>query len=377
MIKKLTVVFLAVIVAVSSLLSLSAEALSKPAAPKLTAVENGANGVKISWSSRKKVEGYNIYRKTGKKAFKKIATVNSATVSFTDKKAKSNKKYTYAVKAYNGKGMSAYSKGKSILRVGTPKVTLINDKAAIKISWKKISGATKYKVLWKKNSKKTYKTLYVGKKTSVLADNINSGAKYDFKVKAVIKKTSGAYCSAKSKMFLEQPTLHAEEYTDMLGITLEWDEVKSAEGYYIYRSIKNENSFKKIKTIKSTNSKRITYVDNTCESIRSYKYYVVAYNGSDKSAKSNIDSDVYGYFENDDVPLYLTISKGEVYKDIHQKLKEYGAETFFVWSSSDSKVVKVSSDSIITGVSKGTATLTARGSGSYKNRHVYIIVTVK
>ena len=142
-------------------------------------------------------------------------------------------------------------------------------------------------------------------------------------------------------------------------------------------SIKNENSFKKIKTIKSTGSKRITYVDNTCESIRSYKYYVVAYNGSDKSAKSNIDSDVYGYFENDDVPLYLTISKGEVYKDIHQKLKEYGAETFFVWSSSDSKVVKVSSDSIITGVSKGTATLTARGSGSYKNRHVYIIVTVK
>lgn len=377
MMKKLIVMALAVMIATSSLFTVSAVAVEKPSTPKIKTVKNSSKGILIEWKSKKYSEGYNIYRKTGKSAFKKIGSVSSPTVKFTDKKAKSNKKYTYAVKSYNRLGESAYSKSKSVLRVGTPALTLTNKAAAIKISWKKISGATKYKVLWKKNGKKSYKTLYVGKKTSALADNINSGAKYNFKVKAVIENTSGAYCTAVTKIFLEQPTLHAEEYTDMLGITLEWDQVKSAKGYYIYRSIKSENSFKKIKTVKATNSKSIVYVDNTCESIQSYKYYVVAYNGKDKSAKSNIDSDVYGYFENDDVPLYLTISKGEVYKDIYQKLKEYGAETLITWTSSNSKVVKVSATGIITGVKKGTAKLTARGSYNGRDRHVYIYVTVK
>jgi hypothetical protein len=232
-------------------------------------------------------------------------------------------------------------------------------------------------VAWKKHSAKKYKVMYKGTKTSVVEDNIGGGETYDIKVKAVIGKESGAYCTAKTKIFLEAPSIHAEEYPDMLGITIEWQGVKNAEGYYIYRSVKTKNSYKKIKTIKTTKKKDLSYIDGTCKSIESYKYYIVAFNGSDKSAKSNVDSDVFGYFVDDDTPLSLTISKGQVYKDINKKLKEYSAESLISWKSSNTSVVKVTSEGIITGVKKGKATLTAKGEYNGKKRHVYINVTVK
>lgn len=379
MIKRLIGSALSLIIILSSVVAVSADTeVSKPSATKLVTVKNSAGGVLINWTANDNAEGYYIFRKTAKTSYSKIATVQgSTTVKYTDKTAKSNTKYAYTVKAYNSVGASASCKSKSVLRVGTPNVTVANKASAIKISWKKISGATKYVVAWKKHSAKSYKVMYKGTKTSVVEDNIGRGESYDIKVKAVIGKVSGAYCTAKTKVFLEAPSIHAEEYPDMLGITLEWQGVKNAEGYYIYRSVKTKNSYKKIKTIKTKKTKDLSYIDGTCKSIESYKYYIVAFNGSDKSAKSNVDSDVFGYFVDDDTPLSLTISKGQVYKDINKKLKAYSAESLISWKSSNSKVVKVSSNGIITGVKKGKATLTAKGEYGGKKRHVYINVTVK
>lgn len=342
--------------------------------PKLTTLKNGTSGVVLKWNKVNGADGYYVYRKTANTSYKKIATVTNA-LKYTDSKAKSNKKYTYSLKAYNSGYTSQSSNSKSVLRVGTPKITVKNKAAAIKITWKKVTGATKYIVSMKKHGAKSYKMAYSGKKKSYTEDNIGSGEKYDIKVKAVINKTKGAFCNPSTKVFLEKPALHAEEYLDLKGITLEWNKVKNAEGYRIYRSLKSKNSYKKIKTIKNGNT--TSYIDTTCVSINSYKYYIVAYNGSDKSVKSNVDSDVYGYIETEDDILYLTISKGEVYKDIYTKINQYGAVSLITWSSSDSSIVKVSDKGVITGVKKGSATLTAKATYNGKVVKIKIVVTVE
>lgn len=80
--------------------------VAPPTGLKATAI---SSGVKISF---KKVEGakkYAIYRKDGKGEYKKIKTLKSSRLSYTDKKVKKGTKYTYYVKAYNGSLYSAAS----------------------------------------------------------------------------------------------------------------------------------------------------------------------------------------------------------------------------------------------------------------------------
>lgn len=344
------------------------------AAVKLNSVKNSAAGITVSWSAKKGAENYSIFRKLKGKTTR-IATVSGTKTSYTDTKAKSNKKYTYSVQAFQGKTATKISKGITVLCVGTPKLKGTNKASSIALSWNKPAGATKYTVLIKRSSAKKFNTLYKGNKTTAEAKNLSSGVSYDFKIKAQINKTQGAYSKVFTQIFLEKPSLHAEEYIDMDGITLEWNKVPKAKGYYIYRSLKSKNDYKKIKTI--TDGSKEIYVDTTCKSINIYKYYIVAYNGSTKSAKSNVSSDIYGYYEDDNTPMYMTISKGETIKEVSKKLKDYGALGMVTWSNSNPKVLKITKSGVITGLKKGTSKVTIKGSYNDKNRKATIYVTVK
>ncbi len=265
----------------------------------------------------------------------------------------------------------------SAAKVAAPKgLTVKNTANGVKVSWKKVKGATKYVLKYKLSTAKSYKVAYKGKKTSFTDDNLSPGKIYSFKVKAYKNKKAGSYTKAKSVMFLDRPELNAEELVDMDGITLEWYKVKGAKIYKIYRSLKSANSFKKIAEVKQGT---YTYKDRTVstEYIESYKYYVVAYNGSYKSAKSNIDHDVYGYYKSGK-PLKLTISKGQVYSDIREKINSYSfLAPSITWKTSDKNIVKVSKKGVITGVKKGTATLTASGEYEGEKHTIKIKVTVK
>lgn len=81
--------------------------------PALSKVANTADGVKFTWSKVAGAEGYKVYRKTSSSGWSCVGTVSAA--SFTDSTAKSGTTYTYTVRAYSGKTMSAYNtKGLSI-----------------------------------------------------------------------------------------------------------------------------------------------------------------------------------------------------------------------------------------------------------------------
>lgn len=77
----------------------AAEELKKPT---LTNHAAGKTSIKNTWTKVKGAEGYEIYRATEKdKELKRIKTIKSEkTVTWTDKKVKKGKAYSYAVRAY-------------------------------------------------------------------------------------------------------------------------------------------------------------------------------------------------------------------------------------------------------------------------------------
>lgn len=272
----------------------------------------------------------------------------------------------------------------SAKKLGAPKLTVKNTSKGVKASWSKTKGAVKYNLLYKKEGAKKYIKAYSGKKTSFTKKKLNSGVKYLFKVKAKTKKKTSAYSAPSKIPFLKTPTLkEAEEKLDMKGIYLSWSKVKGADGYRIYRSLKYKNSYKKVATVeKSVN----VYLDETVKDeknptqINSYKYYIRAYKDDSSSAKSNVKSDVYGWIDKSKIEssrLYLTIKKGQEYKDIHKKLDSYHVVFLFTWKSSNKRIVTVDNMGVITGVKKGKATLTAKALVNNKERTVKIDVTVK
>ena len=346
-------------------------------APKISSVKNTIKGITVKWKKSNGAEKYVVYAKKAKGSFKKLKTVSADTTSYTHTSAVSGTKYTYRITAKNS-ASSVKSAEKTLLCIGTPKLTASNTSNAIKVTWKKVKGATKYVLQYKKPSAKKYLTAYKGTKTSYKDSNIGPATKYQFRIKAQIKKESGAYSDAVSQLFLEKPTIDANESPfNMKGISVIWKTVKGAKGYYVYRKTKyGSDAYKKIATIADANKK--SYFDTDVESVESYKYYIRAYSGSYKSAKSNVDWEVYGSFDFDNPkPLYLTIKKGQTYRDISQKLDSYGALPMMYFWSENTKIATVDSQAIIKGIKKGTVNLYARGTYNSKNYTAKLVVTVK
>lgn len=152
---------------------------SKPSRPYWSKSSN--TSIRVSWSSMSGVSGYTLYRSSGSKW---VAVKNTKSTSCTVSKLKAGTGYKFRVKAYlnvNGKKLySAYSD--SIALATTPKKNSIKSIRKLKakkysygytyrakVTWKKSSGANKYK-LYYKAAGSSYKRLlgtYRGTSTTV------------------------------------------------------------------------------------------------------------------------------------------------------------------------------------------------------------------
>ncbi|MCC8182948.1 MAG: fibronectin type III domain-containing protein, partial [Clostridiales bacterium] len=100
-------------------------------------LSNAASGVKVSWDAVNGAEGYYIYRKTSGSSWKRIDTLSSDTLSYTDTavSTSSGTTYYYTVCAYAGSVISDYVTNCSILFLAQPSVSLANTSTGVKVSW--------------------------------------------------------------------------------------------------------------------------------------------------------------------------------------------------------------------------------------------------
>lgn len=164
------------------------------------------------------------------------------------------------------------------------------------------------------------------------------------------------------------------------AIKLKWDKVDGASGYRIYRYIKKENKYKKIKTINSKNKTK--WVDRNLKVHKIYRYKVSSFNkrkkGREFSKKSySVSARTYGkrgrVVNADSMDVELSVgndigicSVGKINTLIFgdtkvDRLNTKVVSKKIVWSSSDESIAKVDQNgNIVTFEKTGVCTILMR-----------------
>lgn len=246
--------------------------------PEITSVENGADGVVVKWSTVKGADKYYLYRKTDKSSWKKIKTTKKLK-TYTDASAKNGVKYTYMVKAVDGKKVSQYYAGEKITCLAAPKLSSVkNYTSSVKISWKKVSSADGYYV-YRKGETGDWKQIAKvkgGSKVSYTDKTVSCSETYQYTVRAYDGKVKGCFDSiGKKTIFLKNPAELKVENSD-LGLVLNFNKIDAAKTYEIYRKTL-DGEWEKISSV--IGSDMTSFVDLDVEDGQTYIYSVKALNG--------------------------------------------------------------------------------------------------
>ena len=159
-------------------------------------------------------------------------------------------------------------------------------------------------------------------------------------------------------------------------VTLSWAEAENAEKYHVYYSYVKDGEYTATKSQTAKTSKKMLFKNN-----KEVFFKVLAVNGENKSALSTETVVIWpGYgdlvnatkiaFKSASSVLYTGFAAKFTLNTSASMLKTYKIE----WSTSDKKIAKVTQSGKVTGVSNGTATITARSHAGFT---VSTKVTVK
>lgn len=198
----------------------------------LKRLHNTRNGISLTWKKVDNATGYYIYRKAGNGNYSLVKNVtNGATTSCTDTEVKSKSDtsdpdYTYSIKAYSGKLITAERSNLLVLTrlVAPSKVRVSNVSNGIKLTWKKVDHATAYRVYRKTGDgfRTCIKTL-MGSRTLRYTDTAvksQNGKTYSYDVVACSKLGEGVPSSAKTVKRLKAVTVKSlKKYGTALKLT--------------------------------------------------------------------------------------------------------------------------------------------------------------
>ncbi len=161
-----------------------------------------ATSVTLTWNKVKGADSYTVYQyKNG--SWKSVGKTSKTSLAV--KSLKSNKKYSFRVKAYSSK-TKVYSDSSSTFNAVTIPVTVKKLKASsvkatsVKLTWDKVSGATGYQIYRSTNGKKWTKIGTVSSKYNYFTDKkANKNTKYYYKVRSYRKASGKTYYADYSK----------------------------------------------------------------------------------------------------------------------------------------------------------------------------------
>lgn len=209
------------------------KAITEQCEPPVIKLSNVANGVKITWNKVSGAEKYRVFYH-GTKGWTKLT--DTTGTSFIDADVASNHRYTYSVRCISADGKTYtgdYSTNKSITFYAAPSLTLKNVADGVKISWKRIDGAAKYRVYYK--SSNGWTKICDTASDSAVYTNVASGTTYTFTIRALDKNgkhISDYYHDGFKIKFLRAPsfTLSSEKN----GVRIKWNKVTGAEKYRVF-----------------------------------------------------------------------------------------------------------------------------------------------
>ena len=240
----------------------------------------GSTNIKISYD-KANYTGYEIQRSTKPDSgFKKVTYITkSKTTTYNNKKLKNATTYYYRVRAYKKvKSKKVYGPWSNIVSATTgpkapSKLTLkVVDYQTISIDIKESKTASYYVIQRSTNKKKNFTTIATTMDLNYL-DNVLTGTKYYYRVKAC---NANNVCSGYSKVYDKKTKLNPSSITvsskDELKVTLSLTSVDGSVGYEVYRSTNKNKGFKSI-----LDTTDLIIDDINIKSGKTYYYKVRAY----------------------------------------------------------------------------------------------------
>lgn len=183
----------------------------------------------------------------------------------------------------------------SFAKLSAPALTAASaELTSVKVSWKKIAGATGYEIYRadSKNGKYVKKAVISKAGTVNYTDKgLTTGKTYYYKMRAVasgtVKTTYSSYSGIKSAKPLPAKVTGVKASAGSKSVLLSWKKVTGVTGYEIYRATGKNGKYKKVKSIGKAAAKN--YADEKLKAKKAYYYKVRAY-------KTVSGKKVYGAF---------------------------------------------------------------------------------
>ncbi len=277
----LVVLSVMMLMVVCSGTSLAASKVAKPAVTEKIVSSQTTTEIKLKWRKVAGATGYRIYQyNPSTEKWEKIKTTTSK--SHTVSNLAAGTKYKFKVKAYKkvddktlwGKASATFTTATK--PTVTEKIVSSQTTSEITLKWRKVTGATGYRIYQYNPSTEKWEKLETTTSKSYTVKNLDSGTKYKFKVKAYKTvgdknfwgKASATFTTA-TKPAVTEKIVSSQTTSE---ITLKWKKVTGATGYRIYQYNPDTEKWEKIET---TTSK--SYTVKNLDSGTKYKFKVKAY----------------------------------------------------------------------------------------------------
>jgi len=244
----------------------------------------GHDSVTLAWEAASGASGYQIEYCQDGGDYTKAGTVESDVLTFQCTGLLTDVEYQFRIGSLDESGAVIKYSQSVTAKPYLEKTAFISSSAvgmqAAAMEWTPVDGAETYYLYRKAAGETSYKLLAKVKETKYEDKTVSPGAVYRYKVRAV-RRINGKNAKAKLsascriKMAVSAMSIGRCEGKDYRTAELEWTQAESAAGYYVYRSVKETGTYRKIKTIK--NADTLQYTDTGIVPGKYFYYKIAAY----------------------------------------------------------------------------------------------------
>lgn len=266
------------------------ETADLPAPGSVTQEKITYNSVTIQWDSVQNAFGYQIsYAKKEDGEYTVAGTTTADVLSYQCKGLATGTQYEFRVCALDENGNAGnnasvevlpYLKKTKFTNVATPQMK------KVLLEWKKVAGAMNYELYRKTAKQEAYELLAVTAETVYTDEAVTAGESYSYQVRAIRDengKTAQAKFSEPATVQLSSAAMQFEscEAVNYRSVKLTWQQDPAASGYYIYRSVKENGTYRKIKTING--NQILSYTDSKIVPGKKFFYKICTYSKKGQS----------------------------------------------------------------------------------------------
>lgn len=243
----------------------------------VSAVPNGYNSVKVSWSAVAGASGYEVWRCTSSAGtYRKCVT--AAGTTYTDTGLTTGAGYYYKVKAYctvstatTYGSLSVYALAKPVPAIPTLVSAVSISYNSVKVTWSAAGGATGYEIWREASGESKYIAIGTATQTTFTNSGLVTGRNYNFMVRAYkmsgSTKVTGSWSAVVSAIPIPAAPMSAKAVSASYNsITVTWSAVTGATMYEVWQEVSGASTYSLVSTAASTSFTKTGLITGT-------KYY--------------------------------------------------------------------------------------------------------